>query len=227
MFGWKAQEVAPGYWYFMLDGRKAAGMGQLSEDQQSQGIPAMWSSYVAVDDVDAIAARVPDLGGTVMMPPMDVMDAGRLMFVVDPNGAMLGFWQAGTHAGADVFNEPGAMSWNELGATDVAAAREFYSQLLPWQMEEQRFGDGFTYTMITLDGNPNGGIFPVGDGMPESAASWGVYFSVADADAAADAAAGNGGTVLGGPHDTPFGRMAVIADQQGAAFRVIKLTAPS
>ncbi len=228
VFGWKAVDVAPGYRMFMKDGKKVAGLGELNEEQRAQGIPPVWSSYVNVDDVDAVAAKTAELGGQVMVPPMDIMEEGRMTFVVDPTGAMIGFWQAGNHEGADVFNEPGALSWNELGTRDVAAAKQFYGELLPaWNLVDQDFEGGFTYTMIELDGKGNGGIFDMSGMFPDEVpAHWGVYFSVADTDGAADAATARGAQLVMGPADTPFGRMAALVDPQGAAFRVIKLTQP-
>ncbi len=225
VFGWKAVEVAPGYHMFMKDGKKIAGLGELSEEQQAQGIPPVWSSYINVDDVDAVAARVAELGGQVMVPPMDVMDEGRMTFAADPTGAMIGFWQAGSHEGAEVFNEPGAMSWNELGTRDVDAAKEFYGSLFPeWKLVDQEYQPGFVYTMIELDGNGNGGIFPMNDMFPDEVpAHWGVYFSVSDTDGAVETATARGATLAMGPADTPNGRLAALVDPQGAGFRVIKL----
>ncbi len=226
VFGWKAVDLAPGYRMFMKDGKKAAGLGELSPEQQAQGMPPVWSSYVSVDSVDAIAAKVPELGGTVMVPPMDIMDQGRMTYVSDPAGAALGFWQAGVHDGAEVFNEPGALSWNELGTRDVAAAKAFYGALLPaWSLEDQEFDGGFTYTLIKLDGRDNGGIFDMSSMFPtEVPAHWGVYFAVSDTDGAVAEATRRGATLVMGPADTPFGRMASLVDPQGAAFRMITLS---
>ena len=227
LLGWETQEVEGShgtYHFFMKGGRKAAGVGLLSEDDVANGIPPVWSSYVAVDDVDAIAARAPELGGSVMVPPMDVMDAGRMSFITDPTGAMLGFWQAGVHEGADLFNEPGFMSWNELATTDVDAAVSFYTQLCGWGAEAQEQDGGWVYTVFTLDGNPNGGTYDMAAFWPEGIPPhWGVYFAVSDTDAVAARAAELGGTVAGGPIDSPNGRLANLIDDQGAAFTVITL----
>lgn len=226
VFGWDALPVEMGYIMFQKDGKTVAGLGELSVEQQDQGIPPMWSSYVIVDDVDAIAVTAAELGGTVMVPPMDILDAGRMTYLTDPTGGTLGFWQAGTHGGADAFNEPGFVSWNELATRDVAAATDFYGGLLPWALVEQDMG-GFMYTTIELDGRMNGGIFEIGPDMPaDMPAHWGVYFATDDTDATVAAVTERGGSVTMPAMDTAFGRVAGVTDPHGAHFRVITLSPP-
>ena len=52
-------------------------------------MPPAWGCYVTVDDVDAIAERVPGLGGKVFVPPMDIPGVGRFTVIADPQGAVL------------------------------------------------------------------------------------------------------------------------------------------
>jgi uncharacterized protein len=60
----------------------------------------------------------------------------------------------------------------------------------------------------------------MGGAQQGAPAHWLAYFAVADADASVDAATAAGGTVLSGPDDTPFGRMAFLTDPDGATFAV-------
>lgn len=228
VFGWRAADVlAPEsvpYTMFQSDGKNVAGMGPLLPEQEEQGVPPVWSSYVAVDDVDSIAVTAAELGANVLMPPTDIMSAGRMAYLQDPTGAGIGFWQAGEHRGADVFDQPGAMCWNELATRDVDSAGGFYADLLPWTLNQEHF-DGFTYTTILLDGRPNGGMFAMGEGYPDEVPPhWITYFAVDDCDARVALAKAYGGKVLREPTDTPFGRMAALVDQQGAPFRIIELS---
>lgn len=225
VFGWRVSD-SPGmpYTIFQANGRNVAGMGPLLPEQREQNVPPQWSSYVAVHDVDSIAERAAELGANVLLPPADISEAGRMTYLLDPTGAAIGFWQAGEHRGADVFGVPGAMCWNELATQDVRDARDFYSQLLPWDLTEEHF-NGFTYTTILLRGKPTGGMFEMGEGYPDGARShWITYFAVDDCDASVERVVSLGGAVLREPMDTPFGRVASVADSQGAGFRVIKLT---
>ncbi len=52
-------------------------------------VPSHWMSYVAVDDVDAAAGRVEELGGTVRVPPTDIPNVGRFSVITDPTGASI------------------------------------------------------------------------------------------------------------------------------------------
>lgn len=216
LFGWTAEDTE-GYALFRKDGKLVAGLGGL----QGNGQPPAWMSYVNVEDADAVAAKASDLGGVVLMDPMDVVTAGRMAVVADPAGAAIAFWEPRDHAGAELFNEPGSLAWNELATRDVDAAKGFYGELLPWDISEERF-DGFVYNTILLDGNPNGGIFAMPDEMPDEVPShWTAYLRVADTDAAVEKLRGLGGIVMGEPNDSPFGKVARVQDPFGAAFSII------
>ena len=85
----------------------------------------MWNTYIATDDVDATAAKVVAAGGTMLLEPFDVMDAGRMAVAFDPTGGGFGLWQSGRHTGAQLANEPNALIWNELQTGDREAANAF------------------------------------------------------------------------------------------------------
>ncbi|MDH5372176.1 MAG: VOC family protein, partial [Acidimicrobiia bacterium] len=155
---------------------------------------------------------------------MDIMDSGRMAFIIDPTGAALGLWQAIKHVGSDSFNEPGFMTWNELATRDPAAATDFYTKLFGWK-PGVRDHDGFEYTTFMRGDRPNGGAFDMSQYLPpETPPHWAVYFAVDDADAAAEAAGGLGGTIVRAPSESEFGRMSVLLDPYGAMFSIIALT---
>src|SRR6476620_2983137 len=87
LFGWTPVDTkyGPGdediYTIYRLDGQDAAASYGMMGDQRSAGIPSNWLSYIAVEDVDASAARARELGGTVVGGPMDVMEHGRMAVV--------------------------------------------------------------------------------------------------------------------------------------------------
>lgn len=230
LFGWEIdhQDTRGGPPYAMLrkHGKSVAGMGQMSDEMKSAGVPPLWNDYVAVQDVQAVARRVEDAGGTVTVPPMQVMDAGWLAFFTDPAGAGFCVWQAGQHHGCQRVNEHGALSWNELVTRDVAASREFYEKVFGWRYAEQDMGT-LTYTMIKAGERDNGGIMPMQgpqwEGVPPH---WMTYFAVDDCDATASQVTQTGGTVMVPPTDIAVGRFAVLQDLHGGAFTAIELRTP-
>jgi predicted enzyme related to lactoylglutathione lyase len=222
LFGWECPpgpEEAGGYRVCTLNGRTVAGIAP-----QMQPGPPAWSNYVNVDDADDIVARVSANGGTVMMPPMDVMTAGRMAFFADSVGAVLGVWQPGDHPGAGVVNEPGSFSWSELVTTDVEKSKDFYGKVFGWGAETHGDGPG-AYTEWQLNGRSIGGMMEKPPMMPaEVPPFWGVYFTVTDTDAAVDKIKSLGGGLMMGPMDIEPGRFAVVTDPLGAAFNIITLS---
>lgn len=223
MFGWTAQTGGPefgGYTIFQLGDEPVAGAGPLF----AEGQPTMWSTYVVTDSADDVAAKVEANGGKVLMAPGDVGENGRMAVFMDPGGAAFSVWQPGAMPGATVFNVPGALCWNELMTRDPAGAKSFYEAVFGWSHQDGPAGDT-TYTTWMRDGAPVGGMMPMeGDMWPsELPAHWMVYFAVEDTDAAAAKCVELGGSVAVPPTDIPQGRFAVLNDQHGAAFSVIKM----
>jgi predicted enzyme related to lactoylglutathione lyase len=228
VFGWESDDGGGGesmpYRMFSLDGQVVAGMGPLSPDQADAGQPPVWSSYVIVDDADAVYAKAVELGATPLMECMDIMDAGRMFFMLDPLGAAVGVWQSGTHDGAQIFNVPNAMTWNELGCRDVDTAKSFYTKLLGWEAEDGDF-DGFTYTVLRNGDRANGGLMDISGFMPDEVpAHWAAWFLVDDCDAAAARVTAAGGSILREPTTDSVGRSALVADPFGASFGIIATT---
>lgn len=224
LFGWdvpEGDEQFGGYRNATLNGRKVAGISP-----QMQPGPAYWSTYVNVENADEVAKLVSDNGGQVMVGPMQVGDFGTMGIFVDPTGAVFGVWQAGTHAGAEVKNEPGAVCWYELVTTDVVAAATFYSSVFGWTAQAHGPAEGpGGYTEFRLGDTTIGGMMAKPPMMPAEAPSyWGVYFAVDDADAAAARITELGGQVIVGPTDIAPGRFAFCADPTGAMFNILKST---
>ena len=224
LFGWtphvSPQPEAGGYTIFTKGAKAVAGAGPLfGEDQR----PA-WSTYIATEDADALAAKVESAGGKVLVAPFDVMDQGRMAVFLDQSGAAFSVWQPMAMPGAELFNVSGALSWIELATRDPEGAKAFYGAVFGWEAEDQPIGPG-TYTNWRLGGQLIGGMMPILSEGPSAdlPPRWMVYFAAADADATAERAVKLGGAVSVPPSDLPRGRFAVLTDAQGAAFSVIKL----
>lgn len=222
-FGWEhaamdPPEEAGGYGMFTLRGRLVAGIGPLRSETQ----PAVWNTSVAVDDADATVANVAKAGGQVAMPVLDVMDAGRVAFLIDPAGATFRIWQAGNHTGAQLVNEPGTLGWNELQCRD-SAATAFYATVFGWEPAATELS-GHEYTVFNLYGEAIGGLVEIDDRWPqEFPSTWMAYFAVAGADESSARAQELGGTVHVGPVDAgAAGRIAMIGDPNGTMFAIIE-----
>jgi uncharacterized protein len=227
LFGWtpmvSPEPEAGGYTNFLLDGKAVAGVGPI----MGEGQPPAWTTYVATDNVDETTNLVEKAGGHVLLAPMDVMEYGRMAVFMDPTGAAFAAWQAGTHQGAELFNEPGSLAWNELATRDPDGAKTFYGEVFGWEAEDSAMGT-VAYTTWTLDDRQIGGMMPmIGDDWPpDLPPHWMVYFAVADTDTTVAEATRLGGIVTVTPTDLPVGRFAVLSDPQGAVFSVIAMAQP-
>jgi uncharacterized protein len=215
LFGWEAVDAGPveetgGYAMFTLRGKQVAGVGPLMDPNQ----PSVWSTYISTDDVDAAAGRARDGGAQVIVEPMDVTDAGRMAVVAHPAGGYVGLWQPGRHIGAQLVNEPGSLTWNQLHTRDQPGAGAFYGAVFDWKVDASVFN---------LGERPIAGIMDVPPGTPdELPAFWMTVFSVADCDEAVAKASELGGTVVSEPSDLEgIGRFALLTDPQGVYFAII------
>ena len=226
LFGWEAQPGPPeagGYTVCRKDGRQVAGIGP---NMGPAGSPSAWTTYLAADDAAETAAKIKTAGGQIVMGPMDVMDQGRMAIAADPAGATFGLWQARAHTGVQLANEPGSLSWNENLSRDLDRNKSFYHEVFGYEYGD--IGDaGFRYSTLKIDGTEVGGIGELDSGFPaEVPAHWSVYFAVEDTDAAVASVDALGGATLRPAWDTPYGRMAMVADNHGASFSLISI-APS
>lgn len=220
LFGWDiidSGEEMGHYGMGTLAGQAVAGIMQQQPDQEG---PAAWTTYLASDDADRTCAAITAHGGTVLMPTMEVGDVGRMALAQDPTGVFFGIWQAGKTIGATLVNEPGALVWNECRSRDPHRALEFYAAVFGYEYTPME-GDEYWTINGAGPGNTIGGVGRLDPSAPaEVPAHWMTYFAVADADETAAAAIEAGGAVHVGPFDTPFGRMAVLGDPQGAVFSI-------
>lgn len=116
---------------------------------------------------------------------------------------------------------PGVPCWVDTNQPDPAAAVQFYAGLFGWELEDgMPEGSGAHYFMGRIRGGDVAAISSVPEGAPPMA-MWNTYVWVDDADITAKKAVEAGGAVLAEPFDVmEAGRMAVLADTEGAAFCV-------
>jgi predicted enzyme related to lactoylglutathione lyase len=224
LFGWVANDTPMGpdsfYTIFRLQGRDCAAGYTMGA--QEQGVPPHWNLYIAVESADAAAEKAASLGGKVFAPPFDVMDAGRMSVLQDPTGAVFNVWQAKRNAGIGITGEAGALCWADLSTGDPARAQKFYSELFGWEISPGE-KDPSGYLHIKNRDHFIGGVPPAHVRDPHSPPHWLVYVYVADVDAAASKARELGATFHVPPMSVEgVGRMAIMADPQGAVSAMFK-----
>ncbi|MCM4079315.1 VOC family protein [Paractinoplanes hotanensis] len=217
LFGWSA-EVSGDYVTFTLNGLPVAGAGPL----YGAGQPTAWSTYIGTNDADGVTARVAGNGGKVLVPPFDVQEQGRMAAFLDPGGAPFSVWEPGTMRGAELFDVPGALTWNELNTRDLDGSMAFYQSVFGWQFRNSSMS-GVPYVVAKVHETPVCGIQPMlHDLWPDDVSPhWMVYFSVHDVDVAAEHTLALGGAVVQPPTTLPIGRYAVLSDAQGGLFSVL------
>ncbi|HWT01306.1 MAG TPA: VOC family protein [Pyrinomonadaceae bacterium] len=98
LLGWKlegSQSAGMNYTEIVVGDKHVGGMFQITEECGGGDMPSHWSTYVAVDDVDAAAKRTVELGGKVVMEPMDIPNVGRFCVINDPTGATISLIKLG------------------------------------------------------------------------------------------------------------------------------------
>jgi len=226
LFGWAPQDMPMGpndfYTIFKLHGRDAAAGCTLRPEQRAQGVPPHWMIYIAVDNADAAVTKAQQLGGKILAPAFDVMDAGRMAVVQDPTGAVFCVWQAKQNGGIGIAQVNGTLCWADLSTPDSKRASDFYSGLLGWQVVADP-KDPSGYLHIKNREQHIGGIPPAAHRQPGVPPHWMAYFQVDDVDATANKAKEMGAKLCLPPMSMEgVGRMSVIGDPQGAMFAIFK-----
>lgn len=226
LLGWTGTDFPMGpaevYTVFQLQGLDTGGCLTLRKEQLAQGVPPNWLLYAAVEDADAKAAKAKELGATILMPAFDVMELGRMSVIQDPTGAVFALWQAKQHIGTRIGGVDSTLCWADLSTRDVEKAKSFYSSLFGWSINAGE-NDSSGYLHISNGKQMIGGIAPAADQNPNVPPHWMIYFQVPDVDATTAKTQSSGGSVLLPPMTMEnVGRMAVLADPQGAVFAVFK-----
>jgi uncharacterized protein len=220
-------EQTGGYGFLMNDGKMVAGIGPVQSDEGHSA----WASYITVENADETAEKVKAAGGSVFFGPADLPnDSGRVAMLRDPEGAFVGIVQQERHPGAQLVNEPGSWTWNNLMTRDVEGAKDFYGKVFGWtaehneeappniemwQVEGQRWPEGM------------GGLMGITDDLPaDMPPHWQVYFMIENIDEAIEKAESNGAKLGFGPIDVPVARMATLVDPQGAVVSILESRYP-
>jgi uncharacterized protein len=227
LFGWTISEflMAPNDFYamFKIEGRDVGAAYTLRPEQQARGVPPHWNLYVAVESADEAALRAAGLGAKVMAEPFDVYNAGRMAVLQDTTGAVVSVWQAKSHSGFGIKGVPGTFCVADLSTPDQDGASRFYEQFFGWRIGKEDEDPAHNYYHLFHHDEFIGGILPPASRNPGTPPHWQIYLQISDCDATA-AKANNLGAKLYMPPTKieNIGRMAVMADPQGAAFAIFE-----
>jgi predicted enzyme related to lactoylglutathione lyase len=160
LFDWtyveQAIEGAGVYSTAMVKGTQVAGIH--APDDAHPRMAPQWTSYISVDNVGDAAETAESIGGSLLVPPFEVGDLGRMGILRDTSGALVGLRQEERSPESMLFNQHGTLNWNELATSDMMAARDFYTKLLGWSIEETLTGEGAPYGVFRNGAGAVGGM---------------------------------------------------------------------
>ncbi|MBR1122028.1 VOC family protein [Bradyrhizobium lablabi] len=219
--GWGVQDASTSkltYSVLSAGDVPVGGLMELPEEGRRLGATPRWLGYVAVDDMDATAARIRRLGGAVLLPPTD-SNIGRVSVVADPQKATFALVSGLTyrHAQPGGLDQPGRVGWHELLAEDRNKIFDFYGALFGWQKDSGETDPEDLYQLFSASGQTVGGMLTKLPSVPQPC--WLYYFNVDDIGAAANRVHKAGGRVLQGPIELTDGCwIARCVDPQGGLF---------
>ena len=220
--GWGTHDASmPGGAYTLFTAGRAtvSGLMDLPADARKAGLRPIWLGYVAVNDVDAAALRIKQLGGAVRVPPTEIPNVSRFSVAVDPQMATIALfkWLHGEAEQPADPDAPGRVGWHELFAADWEKAWPFYGELFGWKKEHAETGSVGTYQLFSAGGQTIGAMFTKPPTVPVP--FWLYYFNIDDIDLAMKRVKAGGGEILNGPTEVPGDRWIVeCTDPQGALF---------
>ncbi|MFD9108921.1 VOC family protein [Streptomyces bottropensis] len=209
LFGWTFK-VAPGDGAHEVWGHvEGAPVAALAPKPDGR-LPTVWTVHFATPDAYALTSRITAAGGQVITPPTPIGTLGTAALATDLESAVFGLWQAGAHTGFGRRHEPGTFAWAELYTRDTEAANSFYAHL-------------FHDALFGPDAVPDFGRATLTDVFPaEMPPHFLVHFGTDDCEAALATVTRLGGRVQVPPFDTSYGNVAVVTDNQGASFALLR-----
>ncbi|GIH05396.1 glyoxalase [Rhizocola hellebori] len=227
LFGWTT-ETHNGATVFLLRDLAVAGLVDISGGPATPGQRPGWLTHVSTDDIDVTSQLVVEAGGTVLRPAVEVGTRGGSAVFADSLGAVFGVWQRGVtagaaFAGAQVIDEPGAVTWSEVVTRDTPTTAAFYGKVFGWTKQRGTASEHEYYEWL-LTNRVVGGISMMDGGHypPGTPPHWRTIVQVGDCAQVVTRTTELGGMVLAGPVDADIGWAAYIADPTGGTLLVIE-----
>ncbi len=227
LFGWEFDSVGDvlgfgsndAYTLIRNNGRLIGGMVDANR-LHNQDNSSQWVALFSVADIERAVELVEPAGGTILTPPTDLANRGRIAVVADNTGALLALLQTKDGDPADRDPEVGDFLWDELWTDDVERATAFYQNLAAYKASDHNVEDDDReedYRLLTTNDKPRVGIMenPFEGVKPV----WVNYIRVEDPAAITARVEALGGRILveAQPRDIG-GEVAFIAGPSGAGI---------
>lgn len=225
VMGWNvppaAEGMPHGYQMIATGAGHVGGLMPLTDEMRKNGAKPTWLFYIGVDDVDATAKKAEAAGGTLLMQPFDIPQAGRAAMIADPQGIPFYVMRGSSDVASTAWERTGMgkCNWNELATPDQVAANAFYEAIVGWNYpDKMTMGEAGDYVFVAAKDNTIGATMKQSEKQPKG---WTFFFRVPDIDVAVEKVKAGGGQVHAGPMEVPGGdRVIVASDPDGVPFGV-------
>lgn len=231
LFGWEFTDQGEDFGHYNMitnngapvGGAMSSLMGPDGPTEEPQD-PTAWTVYLAAEDLDATLAEVTEQGGAIHLPAMPVGELGSMAIVEDPTGASFGLWQPDQFEGFEITGTHGSPVWFEAMVRNFDVALPFYRNALSWDTHYMGGEENPELRYVThgRDDDAAAGLCDASLWL-DGPSYWRLYIGVNNTDESLEKVKELGGTVLDGPADSPFGRVATVRDPQGASFQIIQI----
>lgn len=225
LFGWTFKDIQYNgrqYAEAFLDGHPVAGLMQRKLPAGKPRQP-VWRSFFSVPDVDLAIKNATEIGAKVLFGPRDIPDRGREAVLADPQGAVFAVLSSASGDPPDELAAPGEWIWSSLLATDADNAAAFYQNLFGYDVFDLPAKGNGTHLLLASKNYARASVNSFPANKPGLRPHWLNFVRVEDTEKTAAKVAALGGRVLVKPHaDRQGGKVAVVADPQGARFGLIE-----
>lgn len=225
LFGWTFRDIDAGgtvYAEAMLSDRPVAGLLQKELPAGGQRQPA-WLSYFSVRDVDAAERAALQNGAKVLFGPRSFPDRGTEAVFADPQGAVFAVLASSSGDPPDLMADAGEWIWSALITTDPDTDAGFYKLLFGYDVFQLPGQAGAQHLMLACDGYARASVNSPAANRPNFHPHWLNFVRVENATAMAARVVALGGNILVEPRvDRHGGKIALVADPQGAPFGLLE-----
>jgi predicted enzyme related to lactoylglutathione lyase len=180
-------------------------------------------TFVAARDADATTQAALQHGAKLLFAPHSIPDRGREAVLADPQGAVFAVLASSSGDPPDVLAAPGEWIWSALITSDPDTDAAFYQTLFNYEVFELPSDDSAQHLMLASDDYARASANPLPANLPNAHPHWLNFVRVEDTAKMTAKIAALGGRVLVEPRlDRHGGKVALVADPQGAPFGLME-----